>query len=264
MGLRKRVAVTNEELTKAVSPEVEEVVEVEEVEEMIEEEDTTEEVIEEEETEEVVEEEDATEEVEEVKPAKKKVVSKKPVAKKAVAKKEVVKEVKKTPVKKEATKKPVAKKEVVKENPVKEFYPDPVVKELTLEDFMAENKETLTKKDLIDILYTEVRSNIKSINKREAAAVVDTMFNIIETVSTAGIQASIGSKKFKKLNRKARIFTGGHLEILGTDDTLSMPYRELTLSYIVGEKENIKGTKQEDGTFVDKEGNVYDLKEINA
>lgn len=259
MALRKRVAVTNEELAKVVTPEVEEVVEVteevEETEEMIEEEDTTEEVIEE------VEE---TEEVVEVKPAKK-VVSKKPVAKKAVVKKETtVKEVKKTPVKKEATKKAVVKKEVVKEKPAKEFYPDPVVKELTLEDFMAENKETLTKKDLVDILYTEVRSNIKSINKREAAAVVDTMFNIIETVSTAGIQASIGSKKFKKLNRKARIFTGGHLEILGTDDTLSMPYTELTLSYMVGEKENIKGTKQEDGTFIDKDGNVYDLKELNA
>ena len=32
---------------------------------------------------------------------------------------------------------------------------------------------------------------------------------------------------------------------------------------MVGEKENIKGTKQEDGTFIGKDGNVYDLKEIN-
>ena len=241
---------------KVVEPVVEEVEEEEvetEEEEIVEEEvDDTEE-----ETEEVEEEEEVAEEV--VAPAKKKTVTKtatKPAAKKTT-----------TP----AAKTKVADKAKDEKKPVrvlsrtKKVVEDP----WSLEEFLTLNPSILKRSDLVQIVNDQLfaRGIFKEdVGVTKTDKIIAVMFETLLGALDEGVQVYMNTKSFKRRLRKAALHkAGGHGELdklLGTKDTLILPYVQMSMTVANG-KESIKGVINKDGTFTDEQGNVYNLDELN-
>ena len=262
------VVANEEEVVEAVKPKtakkivkkvVEPVVEEVEEEEVAEEE----EIVEEEEVDDTeeetgeVEEEEVAEEV--VTPAKKKTVTKTPT--KPAAKKTT------TP----AAKTKVADKAKDEKKPVrvlsrtKKVVEDP----WSLEEFLALNPSILKRSDLVQIVNDQLfaRGIFKEdVGVTKTDKIIAVMFETLLGALDEGVQVYMNTKSFKRRLRKAALHkAGGHGELdklLGTKDTLILPYVQMSMTVANG-KESIKGSINKDGTFTDEQGNVYNLDELN-
>ena len=195
-------------------------------------------------------------------------VAKKAPAKKVVAKKETVKAEPKAKAVKEK-KAPVAKKAPAKKVPTPKKEVKVVVPrqsaELTVEEVLESDAKSITRSDLVNIMWTE-QGEEKKLNKREINDFISSLHGVMNSALDSSMNVNIGTRPFTRSLVSARIFPAVKSEVmagrLGNEDTLSLPHVRMAMSVKSG-YETVKGAKNDDGTFTALDGTVYDLEEIN-
>lgn len=196
------------------------------------------------------------------------VAKKVPAKKVPAAKKETVKAEPKAKAVKEK-KAPVAKKAPAKKVPTPKKEVKVVVPrqsaELTVEEVLESDAKSITRSDLVNIMWTE-QGEEKKLNKREINDFISSLHGVMNSALDSSMNVNIGTRPFTRSLVSARIFPAVKSEVmagrLGNEDTLSLPHVRMAMSVKSG-YETVKGAKNDDGTFTALDGTVYDLEEIN-